>query len=178
MEESVIDYIKHLEAKIDLLTDMVEKLAMSKPRSYQQKIMQRPECSQCFDEWLSQITVNEDHIQVVFQTNIADGFKSVIESHRKKCDFPLYYEKRKLYVYIQQDEETPSWIQFTEQHFRILITNVWQKMIRVFLKMTPDPEMTNESWDWNTKKIMSMRYQLCDPEKPRKQLIKWLTEIL
>ena len=178
MEPSVIDYIKSLEAKIDLLTDTVEKLIVSKPRSYQQKFIPRPICTHCFDDWLDEIVVHEDHIQVVFQTNITEGFKSVMQAHRKIGLFPLCYEKRKLYVFVQEENGEHSWVPFTETHFRTLITNVWQKMIGVFMKMEPDPDMTNESWDWNTKKIMSMRYQLCDPERPRKQLIKWLTEIL
>jgi len=172
-QNDIFEYVKSLENKIDHLTDMMEKLLSQPRRTRVPNAIPDAVPDHSLQDWLNTIVVNEEHIHIVFETNISEGFKSVLTTHKKLYSCPLNYEKRKLFVYNGE-----SWERFTENHYRSLITSVWQKMIRQFMQMVPDPDLSDDVRDLNTKKIMSMRYVLCDVEKNRKQLTKWLSEIL
>jgi hypothetical protein len=150
-----------------------------------------------YDNWINEICIQREHVNVVFRCTILEGFKQFIQTfissgNKTKNSLPIvaFGAKHKtLYIYqlLQNNEddhlstdtsalEKGEWIPINEKIIHILIESVWRKMLEFYYLSEPEPNTDETVRDINKKKLIDMRKGLV--EKHTKEIERFLTKIV
>ena len=117
--QDLYSIISRLENKIDKLNDKFNHLSI-KDNSF---IADVPE--QTIYEWIDNATVNDDHLNILFcsQKCYLEGFKTFILNNRDRESLPITVHKRRLYIYVAEDEQY-IWKKITDEHLQKIIQTI------------------------------------------------------
>jgi len=197
------DTILRMEKYIYNLEDKIEKMTHN---HLSEKRMTRsiPDYipTHSISEWITYCPINNDHMDIIFNNTILEGFKqyiqycmdfsstmllplSVVDGKPKKIyGFDLVIEDSDSEVDVSDihlSEKTEifnglKWQPMTEKHIHLFIEDIWRKMLEFYYT---NPKHSNEDetqTDLNKKKLLSMRKILV--EKHEKEIERFLIKQL
>ena len=159
-----------MEAKIDILTDHIKGLPKSK-MDYQP--------NHTIEEWLENSKVSSNNINKLFTTEdgTVNAFKDFIVSNNKNDKIPISSEGKKIKLFCQEDG-MKNWVRCNDDILNKFINEIWRKFLEFYTKMPVDHSINEDIMFLQKQKVLQMRSQLCDVEKTKKRILKWLTEIV
>ena len=164
--EEIYDLLLKLSQKVDIL----EKKLSNYGFEY------LPEPSLTIDEWLENTSVTQTYIDqlVSYKEGTMDAFKSFVLDNHQNESLPIYKNKRKSFLAVN-DNEQKVWKQL-EQSLEYFIQEIWRKFVKYSLD-NPFKNVHDDVIDIYKQKIMSMRKQLYEVEKNKREILKWLVHI-
>lgn len=168
--EDLYEIINKLEAKINILTDHIKGLPKSK-MDYQP--------NQTIQEWLEKSNVSSNNIHKLFTTEdgTVNAFKDFIVYNNKNDKIPISLDGKKLNLFCEEDC-VKKWKRCDDDNLNKFITEIWRKFLEFYTKMPIDNSINEDIMFLQKQKVLQMRSQLCDVEKTKKRILKWLTEIV
>ena len=164
--------ICRLEEKVDNLTSQINRISKGS-----NVITNQP--NQTMEEWLQSSTVNSKHINKLFtqENGTIKAFKDFIVSNNKSKKIPISINDKKLDLFCKEEDGENTWIQCDDDNLNQIISEIWRKFLEFHTNMPEDNSANEDEIFLQKKKILQMRSELCNVEKTKKQIIKWLSEI-
>ena len=164
--------IFRLEEKVDKLTSEINRISKGS-----NVITNQP--NQTMEEWLQSSTVNSKHINKLFtqENGTIKAFKDFIFSNNKSKKIPISINDKKLNLFCKEEDGENTWIQCDDDNLNQIISEIWRKFLEFHTNMPEDNTVNEDEIILQKKKLLQMRSELCDVEKTKRQIIKWLSEI-
>ena len=160
--------ILNLEHKIDLLNNKISSLSSNNSQIILPDIT--------IDEWIENANVIENQINILVteQYGHIEAFKNFILLNNETNKIPILFNKQ-LSVCVL-DNESKQLKKMDDLILQKIIQDIWMKFL-TFYRQQPPSDIIEELKDIHMQKVMQMRTKI-DNEKNRKNIIKWLKEIV
>lgn len=167
----IFEIISRLEKKIDKLSNEVNTLKQNKSQIESPCIT--------IEEWLEMAKVNEHQVNTLLtnEDGYINAFKNFILNNNKSEKIPLTINKKKLDIFVNNDGEK-GWTKCNDENLQFIIQEIWIKFVDFYIHSNIDSDIQEELRDLNKLKVLQMRKILFETDKNKKEIIKWLQEIL
>jgi hypothetical protein len=153
------EIIRRLSEKIDTLEKTAAPEALASPGIG-------------FDKWLDSCIVGKQHVEIVYTTgDVMEAFKQCCITNRETM--PIFKCGSKIHVW-----DDGIWAIWNDENTRLLIQEMWRKMIHCDVIEQPDKTVSATTRDARTAQITDMRHKLYDNKRNRGLVIRWLKDQL
>lgn len=157
------EIIRRLSEKIDTLEKTAAPEALASPSAV-------PGIG--FDKWLDSCIVGKQHVEIVYTTgDVMEAFKQCCITNRETM--PIFKCGSKIHVW-----DDGIWTIWNDENTRLLIQEMWRKMIHCDVIEQPDKTVSATTRDARTAQITDMRHKLYDNKRNRGLVIRWLKDQL
>lgn len=194
--EELHEIVVKLSKKVELLENEMKQLKTNRTKHAKYDISELiPKPNITLSQWIDQLIIKEDYIHDVFYPGygVIHAFKQCIldninksqseidgklpfYKHNKNGDLFIYNTKNNNY---DMDYETNKyeWSIFSITHIELITKCVWLKFLKIYMENEYKFSDNEDIRDLQKQKIMSMRIQLYEIEKNRRELIKWFIRL-
>jgi hypothetical protein len=152
----------------DIIRRLSEKIEMLEKHTPSQN--QSPVPSIGFDKWLDSCIIGKQHVEIVYTTgDVMEAFKQCCLTNRETM--PVFKCGNKFLVW-----DDGKWTVWNDENTRLLIQEMWRKMIYCDVIEQPDKTVSAVVRDARTAKITDMRRKLYDVKKNRGIVVRWLND--
>jgi len=156
------DIIRRLSEKIEILEGTIGSLPNPPLR--------KEGASIGFDKWLDSCIIGKQHVEIVYTTG------DVMEAFKQCCltnldTMPVFKCGNKFLVW-----DDGKWTAWNDENTRLLIQEMWRKMIYCDVIVQPDKTVSAVTRDARTTQITNMRHKLYDVKKNRGIVLRWLKD--
>ena len=147
------DIIRKLTERIDVLEGRI--------------VNNKPTPSIGFDKWLDSCVIGKSQVDIIYDTgDVMDAFKQCCIANFETA--PIFKCGNKLNVW------DGKWTVWNDENTRLLIQEMWRKIVRYDSREPQDKKISNEVHDARTQKIIGMRHKLYDVSRNKSIIVKWL----
>jgi hypothetical protein len=190
--------MKKMSLKINKLEKELDYYKNNSKRNIRKNILQvlrEPQYNSnyTFIDWINTFQINVEHINIVLENGVLEGFKNCIEFNINNyqseiipiCSF--IQKTGYLYVFdkiisedngitIENKNQEHQWQVFDDNHMKFLIMTVWRNFYRLYMNLSTNSEIfisiSEDIRDCNMKLINDMRRILYD--KYRHEIKRWI----
>ena len=133
-----------------------------------------PEPSITIEQWLDESCVKQSYIDTLVSYNegFMDALKQFISDNHCAQTLPMYIQKKRLYVPCMENEQI-QW-KLMEHAFEKFMREIWRKFVKYTLD-NPFQGIHDDIVDIYKQKIMGMNRRVCEVQKNRREIQKWLS---
>ena len=156
----------------DLLLNISERLS-----HLEQKVRcaeSFPEPNTTLDEWLDNSFVKQSYIDTLISYNdgCIEAVKRFISDNHYMNAFPIHIQKRRSYVACIENEKI-QW-KLMDDKFEYFMREIWRKFVR-FMLDNPFQNVDEDVVDVYKKTIMGLNRKICENQRNRREIQKWLS---
>ena len=191
LHEIVIKLSKKVELLENEITQLKHKSAKKSKKYDISELIPKPNIT--LSQWIDELTVKEDYIHDIFEPGygVIYAFKRCIldNINKSKTNFveklPFYKHNKngELFIYniknnnYDMDYETYEWSIFNITTIELITKCIWLKFLKIYMENECKFSNNEDIRDLQKQKIMSMRIQLYEIEKNRRELIRWFIRL-
>lgn len=178
--------IQHMFVKMKSLENEVMKLRIEngvRKRKYILELLNQNEYSKpplSFEQWYKTLVIQEKHLKRIFDGDVCDGIKSLLNDYITFNNIPICsFKQKQNTIYIYTNEESPKWIILQHDVFDIWYRHMNHLFLQAFLQWQMDNsdliQSSEEERDKNISNVHKINGLSDNYEQKRKQgLKKWI----